>query len=91
MIFAAMPAPDLPTLERRLEARLLELERLYQARPSLPDALARAGAGQRIDELLDEIGELEREITLSPTVRLQDAALKLRRHWGVAHCWLIGR
>ncbi len=79
MIFAAMPAPDLPTLERRLEACLIGLERLYQARPSLPDALARAGAGQRIDELLDEIGELEREIALCPAVTLQDAAVKLRR------------
>ena len=43
------------------------------------DALARADAGRQIDELLDEIGDLEREITLSPTVTLQDAAVKLRR------------
>ncbi len=74
-----MPAPDLSALEKRLEAGLLELERLYQARPSLPDALARAGDGQRIDELLDEIRDLEREITLSPAMTLQDAAVKLRR------------
>ncbi len=74
-----MPAADLPALEQRLEACLIELERLYEARPRMSDALARAGAGQRIDELLDEIGGLEREITLCPTVTLQDAAVKLRR------------
>ena len=45
-----MPAADLPSLETRLEACLIELERLHQVRPSLPDALGRAGAGQRIDE-----------------------------------------
>ncbi len=40
---------------------------------------AQAGAGQRIDELLAEIAELQQEITLSPAVTLQDAAVKLRR------------
>ncbi len=74
-----MPAADLPSLETRLEACLIELERLHQVRPSLPDALGRAGAGQRIDELLDEIAELQQEIMLSPAVTLQDAAVKLRR------------
>ncbi len=74
-----MLAPDLSVLERRLTARLLELERLYQARPGLPDALARAGAGQRIDELLDEIGELERQIVLARASTLADAAVQLRR------------
>jgi hypothetical protein len=45
-----------------------------------PDqALARADAGRQIDELLDEIAELQQEITLSPTETLQDAAVKLRR------------
>ncbi len=74
-----MPAADLPALETRLEARLLELERLYEARPRMSDALARAGAGQRIDELLDEIAELQQEIMLSPAETLKDAAVKLRR------------
>ncbi len=41
-----MPAADLPALEQRLEACLIELERLYEARPRMSDALARAGAGQ---------------------------------------------
>ena len=40
---------------------------------------AQAGAGQRIDELLAEIAELQRQIMLSPAVTLQDAAVKLRR------------
>ncbi len=74
-----MPAADLPSLETRLEARLIELERLYEARPRMSDALGRAGAGQRLDELLDEIAELQQEIMLSPAVTLQDAAVKLRR------------
>ncbi len=74
-----MPAPDLPTLERRLEACLIELERLYEARPRMSDALPRAGAGQRIDELLDEIAELQWQIEDSPAVTLEDAAVKLRR------------
>jgi hypothetical protein len=74
-----MPAPDLPAFEQRLEARLLELEKLYEARPRMSDALARADAGRRIDELLDEIAELQQEIALSPAVTLQGAAVKLRR------------
>ncbi|MEE8227319.1 MAG: hypothetical protein V3R30_10885, partial [Kiloniellales bacterium] len=61
-----MPAPNLPALETRLEACLIELERLHQVRPSLPDALGRAGAGQRIDELLDEIAVLQQEVEKSP-------------------------
>ncbi len=74
-----MPAADLPSLETRLEARLIELDELQRKRPHLPDALGWAGAGQRIDELLDEIAGLQQEIMLSPAVTLQDAAVKLRR------------
>ncbi len=74
-----MPAADLPALETRLEACLIELERLHQVRPRMSDALARAGAGQRIDELLNEIAELQWQIEDSPAVTLEDAAVKLRR------------
>ncbi len=74
-----MPAADLPALETRLEACLLELDELQRKRPHLPDALARAGAGQRIDELLDEIAELQQSIDNSPAETLQDAVVKLRR------------
>ncbi len=74
-----MPAADLPSLEQRLEACLIELERLYEARPRMSDALARAGAGQRIDELLEEIAVLQQEVEKSPAETLQDAAVKLRR------------
>ncbi len=74
-----MPAASLPALEQRLEACLLELEKLHRARPSLPTAMARAEAGQRIDELLDEIAELQRMIDMSPAETLQDAAVKPRR------------
>ncbi len=85
-----MLSPDLPTLERRLEACLLELERLYEARPRMSDALARAGAGQRIDDLVEEIAELQQEIMLSPAeTDLDPAAIAWqreleRRHYATA-------
>jgi hypothetical protein len=74
-----MPATSLPALKQHLEARLLELEKLHQTRPSLPSAMARAEAGQRIDDLLDEIAELQRMIDTRPAKTLEDAAVKLRR------------
>ncbi len=74
-----MPNPDLASLERRLEARLLELAELQTSRPHLPDALARADAGRQVDELLEEIAELQQSIESSPAETLQDAAVKLRR------------
>ncbi len=74
-----MPSASLPTLERHLEARLLELDKLHLARPGLPTAMARAEAGQRIDDLLDTIAELQRMIDTSPAETLEDAAVKLRR------------
>ena len=74
-----MPTLPLPALERHLEARLLELDKLHRARPSLPTAMARAEAGQRIDELPDEIAELQRLIDTSPAETPEDAAVKLRR------------
>ena len=74
-----MPAISLPALEHHLEASLLELQKLELTRPSLPTAMARAKAGQRIDELLDAIGELHRQIDTSPAETLEDAAVKLRR------------
>ncbi len=46
---------------------------------TLPTAWLGAGAGQRIDGLLDEVPEIQREIALRPAVTLQDAAVKLRR------------
>ena len=74
-----MPVTSLAALEQHLEARLLELDKLHRTRPSLPTTLARADAGQRIDDLLDAIGELQRVIDASPAVTLEDAAVKLRR------------
>jgi hypothetical protein len=74
-----MPATSLPALEQHLKARLLELDKLHRERPSLPTALARAEAGQRIDDLLDEIAELQRLIDTTPAETLGDAAVKLRR------------
>ncbi len=48
-------------------------------RHSLPTAMARANAGERIDDLLDEIAELQRVIDTAPAETLEDAAVKLRR------------
>ncbi len=74
-----MPIASLPDLEQRLEACLLELDKLHRTRPGLPTAMARAEAGERIDDLLDEIAELQRMIDTSPAETLEDAAVKLRR------------
>ncbi len=74
-----MPATSLPALEQHLVAHLLELDKLHQTRPGLPTAMARAEAGQRIDDLLDAIAELQRMIDASPAESLEDAAVKLRR------------
>ena len=74
-----MPAASLPTLEQPLEARLLDLDKLHRERPHLPTAMARAEAGQRIDDLLEEIAELQRMIDTSPAETLEDSAEKLRR------------
>ncbi len=41
--------------------------------------MARAEAGRRIDDLLDEIAEMQRMIDMRPAVTLEDAAVKLRR------------
>ncbi len=68
-----MPTPPLH------EACLLELEKLHRTRPNLPTAMARAEAGERIDELLDEFAELQRMIDARPAETLEDAAVKLRR------------
>ncbi len=74
-----MPATSLPALEHHLEAHLLELDKLHRDRTRLPTALNRAEAGERIDDLLDEIAELQRKIDASPAETLEDAAVKLRR------------
>ncbi len=74
-----MPTASLQTLEQHLESRLIELDKLHQTRPGLPTALARAEAGQRIDDLLDAIAELQRMNAARPAETLEDAAVKLRR------------
>ncbi len=41
--------------------------------------MARAEAGERIDQLLNDIAELQRLIDTAPPETLEDAAVKLRR------------
>ncbi len=53
-----VPTASLPALESQPEARLLELNTIHRTRPNLPTAMARAEAGERIDELLEAIAEL---------------------------------
>ena len=48
-----MPATSLPALEKRLETRLLDLDKPHRERSHLPTAMARAEAGERIDRLLE--------------------------------------
>ncbi len=43
-----MLTTSLATLEKRLETRLLDLDKLHRGRPHLPTAMARAEAGERI-------------------------------------------
>ncbi len=74
-----MPSVSLTALEQHLETSLLELDKLHRSRPQLPTAMARAQAGQTIDDLLDKIAELQRLIDQSPAETLEDAAVKLRR------------
>ena len=78
MHFKPNPSPscptNLPALEQHLKARLLELDKLHRERPSLPTAMARAEAGQRIDDLLDAIAEIQRMIDASPAETPEDAA-----------------
>lgn len=70
---------SLAQIERQLEARLLELDALQRRRRDLASPMARSEAGQAVDDLLMEIGELQQAIDAAPTVTLQDAAVKLRR------------
>ncbi len=83
MHFEPNPSPsrptNLPALEHHLEAHLLELDKLHRERSHLPTALARAEAGERIEELLEQIAELQRMIDTAPAETLEDAAVKLRR------------
>ncbi len=74
-----MSAPDLPALGQRLEARLLDLDRLQRERPRAPRVLQRAEMGRQIDDALAEIRELERQIALARASTLADAAVQLRR------------
>jgi hypothetical protein len=47
--------------------------------PCRSSTSCRAEAGERIDELLDAIAEIQRMIDTSPAETLEDAAVKLRR------------
>ena len=78
-----MPSASLLVLEQHLEAALLELQKLELARPSLPTAMERAKAGQRIDDLLDEeMVELQQQIDAGEgkkTPQKKDAEMRLYR------------
>ncbi len=83
-----MPAAALPALEQRLEARLLELERLYEARPMMSDALGRAGAGQRIDELCHPGGRPAPPMSAMGQKRTFSDTLSNVCFWGQSGHWM---
>ena len=63
-----MPTPALPALESRPEARLLELNTIHRTRPNLPTAMARAEAGEVIEEL-------DAQVTVDGEVKQVEAEL----------------
>ncbi len=65
---------------------MLDLDRLQRERPRVPRALRRAEIGRQIDDALNEIRELERQIALARASTLADAAVQLRR----LAAWIAG-
>ena len=80
-ILRPMPAPpeSLSELEQQLTGRLVEFEVLSEAWPKAPRAVDRARIGREHSLALDQIGSLQRHITVSRAETLADAAVQLRR------------
>ena len=77
---AATPAnPDLVALEQQLIGRLLEYEILRAAWPKAEHVLDRAKIGGQVNDTLDRIHGLEKEIAAAQAHDLAGAAVQLRR------------
>ncbi len=73
------PGAGLVELERQLEGALIEYERLREAWPKEPGALARAEIGRQVEDALGRIYGLHHAITRTQAETLPDAAVQLRR------------
>ena len=77
---AATPAnPDLVALEQQLVGLLLEYEILRAAWPKAEHVLDRAKIGRQVNDILDRIHGLEKEIASAQAHDLAGAAVQLRR------------
>ena len=66
-------------LERQLEDTLIEYERLREAWPKQPGAVARAEIGRQVEDALGRIYGLHHAITQTQAETLPDAAVQIRR------------
>ena len=66
-------------LERQLEDTLIEYERLREAWPKQPGAVARAEIGRQMEDALGRIYGLHHAITQTQAETLPDAAVQIRR------------
>ncbi len=73
------PGAGLVELERQLEGALIEYERLREAWPKEPGAVARAEIGRQVEDALGRIYGLHHAITRTQAETLPDAAVQLRR------------
>ncbi len=73
------PGAGLVELERQLEGALIEYERLREAWPKEPGAVARAEIGRQVEDALGRIYGLHHAITRTKAETLPDAAVQIRR------------
>ncbi len=73
------PSAGLVELERQLDGALIEYERLREAWPKEPGAVARAEIGRQVEDALGRIYGLHHAITRTKAETLPDAAVQIRR------------
>ncbi len=78
-MFKTGASKDLAACEAELTGLLVEFEAVSEAWHTEPLALKRADLGDRFEDLLDRIADLEKLIATTPARTLADAAVKLRR------------
>ena len=81
------PGAGLVELERQLEGTLIEYERLHEAWPKEPGAVARAEIGRKVEGALARIGELQYAIATMPARTVPEAAVHLRRLAALFEGW----
>ena len=73
------PSGHLVDLEQQLAGLLVQFEVLSEAWPRTPRAVDRASIGREHSQALNNVGSLQRRITVSRAEKLADAAVQLRR------------